>query len=391
MRILFTTQPAHGHFRPLLPLARTLVGRGHDVRIGTSARFAEVVAREGFTPVAVGLDWLEGDESTIPEDRRAGPSIDTLEAFFAHQFVRMTAGDLARDVVTLAARWRPDCIVRETTEYGGLLAGQALGIPVSAVQVASPSLLDPSMLATVIDTLDEVRVDLGLTKDPAGDRLGQGEVASFAPAALHDPAVPLPQHLRTYRPDPYLSRSADLPELDGLGLERPLVYATLGTVFHTDFFVPFFPAVLDGVRDLPVDVVVSVGPSADPDALGPLPAHVLAASYVPQRAVLDRCAVAIFHGGFGTVLDAIEAAVPMIVVPLGADQHVNAASVVRLGIGSTIDEGDLDGAAVRREIERHLRDGGARERLVRLRAAWQRAPGPDAAAAAVERIAERLA
>ena len=60
--------------------------------------------------------------------------------------------------------------------------------------------------------------------------------------------------------------------------------------------------------------------------------------FVPQRAVLDRCAAVICHGGYGTVLDAVDAAVPMVIVPFGADQHVNAAAVQRLGIGIVIEE-----------------------------------------------------
>lgn len=37
MRILLTTQPAYGHFRPLLPLAIALRARGHEIRVGTAA------------------------------------------------------------------------------------------------------------------------------------------------------------------------------------------------------------------------------------------------------------------------------------------------------------------------------------------------------------------
>ena len=157
MRILCTTQPAYGHFRPLIPVASALAARGHEIRFGTSARFGQVVVGEGFEPVAVGLNWLEGDESTIPQDLRAPQTATTLALFFAHQFVRMTAERLARDVIELAERWTPDLIIRETTEYGGILAAQALGIPSAAVQVASPSLFDPGLVAEARIALDDAR------------------------------------------------------------------------------------------------------------------------------------------------------------------------------------------------------------------------------------------
>ena len=141
MRVLLTTQPGYGHFRPLLPLAHALIAGGHEVRVGTSASFGPVVEREGLTPEAVGLDWLHGVESTIPPELRPPPEANTLATYFAHKFVRMTAGRLAADVVALSDRWQPDLIVRETTEYGGSLAAQVLGIPWGALQVASPTLM----------------------------------------------------------------------------------------------------------------------------------------------------------------------------------------------------------------------------------------------------------
>ena len=61
------------------------------------------------------------------------------------------------DVVALSDRWRPDLIVRETTEYGGSLAAEILGLPWAALQVASPTLMSDPLLAEAAIALDEVR------------------------------------------------------------------------------------------------------------------------------------------------------------------------------------------------------------------------------------------
>lgn len=97
MRVLLTTQPAYGHFRPLLPLADALRASGHEIRVASAARFAPVIEDHGFQPEVAGLDWLEGDHAGIPEELRAPPDLP-LAQFFAHQFVWMTAERLARDV-----------------------------------------------------------------------------------------------------------------------------------------------------------------------------------------------------------------------------------------------------------------------------------------------------
>jgi UDP:flavonoid glycosyltransferase YjiC (YdhE family) len=388
VRVLLTTQPGYGHFRPLLPLAHALVDAGHEVRIGTSASYGEVIEREGLTAEAVGLDWLHGIDSTIPPESRPPPFV-SLESHFANKFVRMTAGRLAADLVTLSERWRPDLIVRETTEYGGRLAAQVLGVPSAALQVASPTLMSDGVLAEVAVALDEIRPGLGLAADPGLAELRDELVICFAPPALHDPTVRLPAGLRSFHPRTAPESGEPAEVLAGSGVERPLVYATLGTVFNDpEYQLPFFASIRDGLCEVPVDLLMSVGPYVDPVALGQQRPGARVVRYVAQRTVLDHAAVVICHGGYGTVLDAIDAAVPLVVVPFGADQFVNAAAVERLGIGTVLDEASLSPEKIRQAIEPLLRaDPPQRRRLQLLRDEWQALPGPAEAAEAVVALA----
>jgi UDP:flavonoid glycosyltransferase YjiC (YdhE family) len=389
MRVLLTTQPGYGHFRPLLPLAHALVAAGHEVRVGTSASYAAVVEREGLNAEAVGLDWLHGVESTIPSELKPPAGVNTLGTHFAHKFVRMTAGRLANDVVALSDRWRPDLIVRETTEYGGALAGQILGLPSAALQVASPTLMSAGVLAQVAIALDELRPGLGLPPDPGLAALRDELVICFAPPALHDPSVALPAGLRSFHPGPPAGNGSLPDVVAGLGLERPLVYATLGTVFNDPAYeLPFFPSIMEGLRDASVDLLVTVGPNVDPASLGDRRPGVRVLPYVPQRAVLDRCAVVVCHGGYGTLLDAVDTAVPLVVVPFGADQHVNAAAVQRLGVGIVVEEESLSAQTIREAVDSLLDPGCLhRQRLEALREEWRALPGPARAAEAVTALA----
>ncbi|MGK2849337.1 MAG: glycosyltransferase [Candidatus Limnocylindrales bacterium] len=391
MRVLLTTHPGYGHFRPLLPLAHALVAAGHEVRIGTSASFAGAVEREGLTAEAIGLDWLHGMESTIPAELRPPPQANTIATYFAHKFVRMTAGRLAADVVALAGRWRPDLIVRETTEYGGSLAAQVLGLPSAALQVASPTLMSDEVLAEVAVALDELRPGLGLAPDPGLAALNDELVICFASPALHDPTVRLPAGLRSFHPG---AAPIDGPPPDviaGLGVERPLVYATLGTVFNDpEYQLPFFASIRDGLSDAPVDLLMTVGPYVDPAALGEVRSGVRVLAYVPQRAVLDRCSVVVCHGGYGTLLDAVDAGVPLVVVPFGADQPVNAAAIQRLGIGIVVEEESMTPQTIREAVDSLLDVRSPhRQRLQALREAWRALPGPAQAVEAVVALAAR--
>ena len=52
-----------------------------------------------------------------------------------------------------------------------------------------------------------------------------------------------------------------------------------------------------------------------------------------HRRVLPHAAAVITHGGHGTVIKALAAGCPVLVLPLGRDQPDNAARVTRLGAG----------------------------------------------------------
>lgn len=68
-----------------------------------------------------------------------------------------------------------------------------------------------------------------------------------------------------------------------------------------------------------------------------LPEGVLAVPYAPMSEVLPRCALALHHGGLGTLSRCLRAGVPMICVPHLHDQFDNSARARRAGVSLTID------------------------------------------------------
>jgi hypothetical protein len=59
MRILFTSTGGAGHLQPLLPYARALVQRGHDVRVAAPISVAATLEKAGLMHVV--LDNPDGD------------------------------------------------------------------------------------------------------------------------------------------------------------------------------------------------------------------------------------------------------------------------------------------------------------------------------------------
>ena len=104
----------------------------------------------------------------------------------------------------------------------------------------------------------------------------------------------------------------------------PTVYFTLGTVYNMESG-DLFQRVMAGLRDLAADVIVTVGRDLDPDELGPQPPNVHIERFVPQAELLPHCDLVVSHAGSGSVLGALAHGLPMVLIPIGADQPLNAA------------------------------------------------------------------
>jgi MGT family glycosyltransferase len=119
---------------------------------------------------------------------------------------------------------------------------------------------------------------------------------------------------------------APWPEGDSL----PLVLVSLSTTFQAQD--ELIKRLLLAVADMPVRVLVTLGPALSPDQLQP-PPNVVLAPFVPHVHVLPKTALAITHGGHGTVLGALAFGVPLVCIPMGRDQGDVAARVVWRGAG----------------------------------------------------------
>jgi MGT family glycosyltransferase len=135
--------------------------------------------------------------------------------------------------------------------------------------------------------------------------------------------------------------------------------------------------VLSGVRDLPVELVVTVGRGIDPAELGEQPPNVRVERYLPQAALLPRCSAVISHAGSGTVVGALAHGLPMVLIPMGADQPANADRAAELGAGVVLDALDATPADAAAALRAVLSEDSYRAAAAALRAEAAAMPAPD--------------
>lgn len=77
MRVLFTTQPGHGHLNSMVPYAAALRDAGHEVRFATAPSFGPAVERLGFPVCPAGADfiWERAAGAHLREQAQSGGEI----------------------------------------------------------------------------------------------------------------------------------------------------------------------------------------------------------------------------------------------------------------------------------------------------------------------------
>ncbi|HEY4060231.1 MAG TPA: nucleotide disphospho-sugar-binding domain-containing protein, partial [Kofleriaceae bacterium] len=173
---------------------------------------------------------------------------------------------------------------------------------------------------------------------------------------------------------------------DALRPDRPLVYVSFGggeALLFTEATLLNIAASLDETEAQFVFVLHELINSPLP---AKLPANAIAVRYAPQLALLDRAAVVLTHGGYGTVTETLLRAKPMLVMPIGHEQPLQAELVERAGVGLHLPV-DASSAEIGGALRRLLSESSFRERAGALAADYVASDGGTGAAKLLDELA----
>ena len=405
MRVLMTSVPVYSHLTPtVVPVARALQAAGHEVVAATGGVLADDLDRFGvaYRPMprmlapsqfASDPDYahrvgFSPDGKALPEmeelGRTAGPG-----AVVGRIFAGLAAARAAQDMLGVLPDFRPDLVVRECTEFGGYLVAEKLGVPCVTLDGAPLQVTrDPGILPW----LNQSRAAVGLPPVDDTSSLTRNLWVSWLPEAWYPTGMRSTAH-RSYRGPQEASQQLD-PAIAGLPDDRPFVLATLGTHSNRMLSAATSPLrrIIDALGSLPCTGVVALGRGTDPAAwAGPRPSNVHLASFVQQPLLLQACDLFVTHAGFGGVREALSAGVPMVALPLFAEQPANAQRLTELGLGLTTDPYQADTATIAVACQKVLSDPSYRLTCRGLQRRILALPGMDQLVADLTALATALA
>ncbi len=411
--------PFAGHVGPMSAVAAELVRRGHRVVAYTGAKYGARFTDAGAArlPWTRATDWDDAHlAATFPQVGN-GKGWRGAVANGRHVLFGTAAGQAA----DILAEPPFDMIVTDQLAFGGALAAQATGTPWATVAVIPLSLTSRDLpplgvpappgagrlrrardaglrgLATVgwrlfLDPMiNHLRATVGLGPVAPGRQLD----------SLHSPHLVLAQGvpgLEYHRGDlpphvHFVGRLAEgaaaepppwWPDLAAARAQgRRVIHVTQGTlnVDPADLVAPAV-AGLTGRGHL---IVCTTG-GAPPSVLGELPGDVRAAAFLPHDLLLPAVDVMVTNGGWGGVLAAVHAGVPLVVAGDALDKPEVARRVAWSGAGLDLRTGRPRPQRVRRAVHEVLSRPEIRRRAGELGARMTAAGGVHRAGDLVEAV-----
>ena len=431
-RILFVTEPGMGHVHPLLPVMQTLQARGHAVALATSQLYQARIEREGLPFYPLGPHYSEERlEEFFPLIRYLRihylrVSYDFLRIFMASIPTRIP------ELRQITQVFRPSVVVAGPLTFAAQLFCEQQALPWAVLSpmthFMSPSLYAPPAGFPRVETvpaalrlpyrlglkgalraatalmgpwrfaLNRYRRQLGLP--PRADPLSPHVVAPFllihTCSREYDYNRPdLPPQVHYVGPSVW-DRPIDweIPSwLANMPPNKPLVYVSLGTVFNTRLSV--FRKIIRALGQLDVFGLVVTGPGCPPDIFSAVPSNVRIEAYIPQTALQTepktRPRLIISHAGVNTVLTALSDGIPLLCIPLGADQPDNAQRCVDAGAGLRLDRHLLTTTRLKRAIHTILSQPSFIRRAGQMQHTLRRHNGPEEATDLILRLARTRA
>jgi UDP:flavonoid glycosyltransferase YjiC (YdhE family) len=419
-RFLFTTGTGTGHVNPVLPVARTLVERGHEVVWITGRAYEEKVEATGarFHPFPEAIDTsLVGMYEFFPEYAKLKGLAQT-RYMLKHVFLDACSAEFeAMDSVL--SQFPADVLVSDVAIFAPYFKSEMGGPPsalISFVPLALPSrdtapyglgivpgdnwlsgvrnrflnfLGHRILLRDVTQYANTIRGELGLAPLEKPFLRAMFElpdlVLCLTTPAFEYPRSDLPQNVHFVGPV--------FPKLDDdfrpppwwhdLSRPEPVILVNQGTeATRLEDLVQ--PAIM-GLKDEPILVIAVPVPQGQ---LGDLPDNVRAEPFIPFDRLLPHVDVMVSNGGYGGTQMALAHGIPLVVAGETEDKMEVAARVEWTGTGVNLRKQHPSPGQVRKAVKEVLANPRYREKAGAIRADFAKYDAPTRASELLESLAQ---
>jgi MGT family glycosyltransferase len=386
-RIVFFSIPAHGHTNPTLPVVRALVALGHDVIYYSYNMFRDKIEATGARFVS--------SEALMPELDLNAIAIEKVAADLAYSAkiladVTLATGPRIREQMKELC---PDVIVVDSLAYWAKCVARELQIPmVSSTTTFAFNRITGAMLRPPLPGLFRLLLDAPkIRKEIRRLDAGGFGTKDLGSAFLNDDETDTIVYTsKEFQPRAetfsdrihFIGPSVPARLIPKANHDRKLVYISLGTV--VSHRLSFYRNCIAAMRDLPVDVVMSVGSLIKIEDLGAIPENFRVSNFVNQLEVLQQVDVFLSHGGMNSVNESLFYEVPLVLFPQTSEQMGVARRVCELGAGVLLSEKAVrDITGINETVQKVLADDRYRANAAEVAAGFRNCGGAQEGAEAI--------
>jgi MGT family glycosyltransferase len=415
-RFLVTCWPFEGHVFPQMAIATALRRHGHEVAFYTAPAARRFIEPEGVHVFPFGAVEESHYLRVLDSERRRDGRRQSLR--IQHQALRRwlveSIPGQVSDLGTIIQDWQPDALLTDLAMWGPItILWESVPIPV----VLSSTFMGPLipgpdapawgfglpaprtararaamwMLTKATEVaglglrrrVNALRAEhglrpLGMSMSAFSGRLPLYLVGNLRELDYGRRDLPGSVHyvgqLQWHPPE----EQGTAEWLDSVPAARPWVHVTEGTSHYQDPFL--LKAAAIGLAGEPLEAILTTGGKRDPAEIVAAPAaNVHITRWLSHRELLPRCAVVVTTGGPATVMAALVAGVPLVVVPTTWDKPDNARRVVEAGVGIRLAPKRCTPEGLRDAVREVLRDQAYAARARQVAHNLAAAPGPEGA------------
>jgi MGT family glycosyltransferase len=375
---------------------QTLAARGHEVGYATGSIMASTVE-----PLVTQF-FPAGPDMTVADVHERWPELGRLRGlrrldFMAREIMFGFAASASQDVLDAVSAFQPDVLVFDSFTHAASIVAEISALPWATTSVV-PGLLDtkraapygvgftypPRPLVRLGAPLlrwllraaarkhdrqfNAIRAGFGLPpirNSFLESTISPQLVLALVPPEFEYPRRAWPSQVQFVGPSLW-DRPQDYeipPWLAELPGERPLVYATIGTV-QSIYQSAYFATLFEAARGLDADVVVTTGGNLE--ALPSPPNNVRVETYVPNSVIIPKARIVLHHGGVSSTLGTLLHGKAAVVTPFADDQPDNAQRIRWLGAGMSVDPHSASSDQLRSAIETVLASQAMQEKAAEL-------------------------
>ncbi|MBM7567848.1 macrolide family glycosyltransferase [Paenibacillus sacheonensis] len=360
-RVLFINGGSEGHINPTVGVVQELVSRGDEVVYVCVEAYRERMEKAGAS-----VRTIEGRR--FIEAFISGGRTYVLERAIG---LLLTAEVVLPSVLEQIQGERFDYIIHDSMFGCGRLLAQILKLP-----AVSSCTSFAQTQASFDDQLEQFYANVPAEiVEPITDRFESltakiketygVEILSPYEAFCNPAPLTIVYTTREFQPDgeafdrtykfvgPSISARASQGSFDFSAIEgKSTLYISLGTVFNQA--VDFYKLCMEAFGNTAHTVVMAVGNRTALSDLGDIPSNFIVDHYVPQTDILRHSRLFITHGGMNSTHEGLYYGVPLIVLPIGADQPIIAGQVARIGAGMQLAIQSLTADQLREAADRVL-------------------------------------